>query len=385
MNKKGRIKFAILRGVMALFVALVVTTILIFISIDAGGRDRVAATIDALQTLLIRPFVSASGKIATKNITDILAAMIPTIFTALASCIMFSANQFNLGTEGGIMLGAFTAAMCAIYLQLPAGVHLVVCLSMAALSVALMMVIPAVLKAKWGVSEMVCSLMLNYVIMYLIKYFMNTSLADKSKGQLQSLTFLGTSKVPELISNGSKLTWGFVAAIVMVAAVALFMYRTRWGYAIRMIGINQDFAKYSGIKVAVVVVLCQVIGGLLAGLGGGFEMLGRYDYYSMLDLPGYGWTGITIAVIAAKNPIGVPFAAFLMAYLTKGCSLMATYSGVPSQLISIIQPVVFLFFAADQFLSHYRQRLVVKAAEEELAEKGKAAVAAAAAQEGSVK
>ena len=107
----------------------------------------------------------------------------------------------------------------------------------------------------------------------------------------------------------------------------------------------------------------------LAGIGGGIEMLGRYPTFSWRSLPGYGWTGITIAILAGNNPWFVPFASFFMAYLTKGCELMATYANVPSQLIDIIQGVIFLFFAAEQFLSKYRQKLVVKTAQEELAAK----------------
>ena len=119
----------------------------------------------------------------------------------------------------------------------------------------------------------------------------------------------------------------------------------------------------------------------LAGIGGGVEMLGRYSAYSWNALPGYGWTGITVAILAGNNPAFVPLAAFFMAYLNKGCLLMSTYCGVPSQLIDILQAVIFVFFAAKQFLAGYRQRLVVKGAQEELA----AQKAAAETAEGSVK
>ena len=295
--------------------------------------------------------------------------MIPIIFTGLAVCIMFSANQFNLGAEGGIMLGAFTTAMIAIYVPMAAFIHPLVAVIGGGVAVAVMMLLPALLKTKLNVSEMVCSLMLNYIIMYLIKFLMNTYLADKSKGQIQSYEFLETSKIAPLIDNGSKLSWGFIVAIAVVVLCGLFVYRTRWGYAIRMIGINQDFSRYSGMKVASVIVLSQVLGGFLAGIGGGIEMLGRYKTFSWSSLPGYGWTGITIAILAGNNPCFVPLAAFFMAYLTKGCELMATYANVPSQLIDIIQGVIFLFFAAEQFLSGYRQKLVVKFAQEELARK----------------
>ena len=373
--RRRSLTFTVVRGAAAIGIAILVAAILIFVSSEG---DRFGATLAALRQLLIGPLFRANGSINFKNICDVLAAMIPTIFTGLATCVMFSANQFNLGAEGGIMLGAFVGALCAIYLDLPAGVLPVVCVLAAAAAVGAMMLIPAVLKAKLGVSEMVNSLMLNYVVMYLIKYLLNTYLADKSKGQVQSYPFHEQAAIPQLIDNGSKLSWGFIVALVFVVLTALFMYRTRWGYAIRMIGINQDFAMYSGIKVGGVVILAQVLGGLLAGMGGGIEMLGRYTAFSWSALPGYGWTGITVAILARNNPAFVPLAAFFMAYLDKGCSLMSTYSGVPAQLIDIIQALIFLFFAAEQFLSGYRQKLVVRSAQEELAQK-------AAQAEGSVK
>lgn len=386
MNKRQSLFFSLIRGGAAILIALLVTTLLIFICAEAPDGASLGAAISAklvrtggaLRQLLIGPAFRANGGVSVKNLSDILASMIPITFTGLATCVMFSANQFNLGTEGGVMLGAFTGALAAIYLDLPAGLLPVVCVLIAAASVGVMMLIPAVLKAKLGVSEMVNSLMLNYVVMYLIKYLLNTYLADKSKGQIQSYPFRAQAAIPQLVDNGSKLSWGFVIALIFVVLTTLFMYRTRWGYAIRMIGINQDFAMYSGMKVGGIVILSQVLGGVLAGMGGGIEMLGRYTAFSWSALPGYGWTGITVAILAGNNPAFVPLAAFFMAYLNKGCNLMSTYSGVPSQLIDIIQALIFLFFAAEQFLSRYRQKLVVRSIQAELAGKARQA-------EGSVK
>ena len=376
MTRKREIRFIIIRSFVAICIALLVATLLIFIS--AGGdtfHEKLEATGEALRQMLIGPLFRMSKKKGTsfelKRLADILAAMIPTIFTGLSVCIMFSANQFNLGAEGGIMLGAFVSAMVAIYVPMPAGVHAVVAVLIGGAVVAILMLLPALLKTKLSVSEMVCSLMLNYIIMYVIKFLMNTYLADKSRGQIMSYPFRETSAIAPIVNNttfsGAKLTWGFVVAIVAVILCGLFMYRSRWGYAIRMIGINQAFAGYSGMKVGSVIVLSQVLGGFLAGAGGGVEMLGRYTSFSWSALPGYGWTGITIAILASNNPYMVPLAAFFMAYLSKGCDLMATYAKVPAQLIDIIQGVIFLFFAAEQFLAKYRQKLVVKSAEEEIA------------------
>ena len=386
MTKKRQILFSVIRGLLAILIALLVATLLIFLSADGDSfAEKLAATGGALKQLLVGPLfrMGRSGtKFDFKRLTDILASMIPIIFTGLSVCVMFSANQFNLGSEGGIMLGAFSTAMVAVYVPMAAAIHPIVGVLAGGLAVAVMMLLPALLKTKLDVSEMVCSLMLNYIVMYLIKFVLNTYLADKSKGQIQSYEFLESAKIAQLVDDGSKLSVGFLIAIAAVILCGLFMYRTRWGYAIRMIGINQDFARYSGMNVAAIIILSQVLGGALAGIGGGVEMLGRYSAYSWNALPGYGWTGITVAILAGNNPAFVPLAAFFMAYLNKGCSLMSTYCGVPSQLIDILQAVIFVFFAAKQFLAGYRQRLVVKGAQEELAAQ-KAAAAETA--EGSVK
>jgi len=377
MTKKRQLRFTIIRSLVAILIALFVATLLIFISAEGSTfLEKLQATGEALKQMLLGPIFRFSKKgglsFEIKRMLDILAAMIPTIFTGLSVCVMFSANQFNLGAEGGSLLGAFVAAMAAIYLPMSAGIHPFVAVLLGGLAVALVMLIPALLKTRLGVSEMVCSLMLNYIIMYVIKFLMNTFLADKSKGQVMSFPFRGTSAIAPISSDpiftGSKLTWGFVIAVLAVILCGLFMYRSRWGYAIRLIGINQEFAKYSGIRVGSVIVLSQVLGGFLAGVGGGIEMLGRYTSFAWNALPGYGWTGITIAILAGNNPLMVPFAAFFMAYLSKGCDLMATYANVPAQLISIVQGVIFLFFAADQFLSGYRQKLVVRSTQEKLAQ-----------------
>ena len=362
MNDRRLLLFSLLRGLAAILLALAVAAIFIFLSSDEP--------LTALKYMLLGPVVSfkATGnEFNTISFLTILAAMIPTIFSGLAVCVMFSANQFNLAGEGAIMLGGFVGALLGIYLNLNTGLHQVVCVLAGAVAGGLIMLIPAVLKVKLGASEMVTSLMMNYVVMFVILHFLNFVFADRSKGATQTFPFLETAKIPEIVANGTKLTWGFVVALIFVVIIALFMYRTKWGYAIRMIGINQSFAQYSGMQVGAVIVLSQVIGGMLSGMGGSIEVLGRFSTFLWRELPGYGWLGITIAILAKNNPIFVPFAAFFIAYLNKGCDLMATYSDVPSEMIDIIQAAIFLFFAAEQFLAKYRQRIVVRNAQRDLA------------------
>ena len=265
------------------------------------------------------------------------------------------------------MAGGFVAALCGVYLHMASGWHAAFCILVAAAVGGIIMLVPALLKVKLGASEMVTSLMLNYVCMFVVLHFLNYFFADRSKGSTQTFPFDATAQIPALVPGVSKLSWGFVAALLFTALVAVFLYRTRWGYAIRMIGFNQAFARYSGMRVGGTIVLSQVVGGVLSGIGGGVEILGRYSTFLWKELPGFGWTGITIAILAKNNPLLVPLAAFFIAYLNKGCQLMATYCDVPSEMIDIIQAAIFLFFAAEQFLSGWRQKIVVKNARADLA------------------
>ncbi|NLW28676.1 MAG: ABC transporter permease [Erysipelothrix sp.] len=370
MNKKRTFTFNLARAASAIGIAILVATFLIFVSSSGDTfSQKIVETLEALRAMLISPLFKTNGEFNLKGLYDILAGMIPIMFTGLATAVMFSANQFNLGAEGGIMLGAFVTALCGIYLPLPPVVLPVVSILIGSLATMLLLLIPAIFKAKLGVSEMVNSLMLNYIVMYGINFVLSTFLADKSKGQLQTLNIQAHASLPQLVGGGSKLSIGFIVAIITVVVISVLMYRTRWGYNIRMIGKNLDFSKYSGINVPFYIILSQALGGFLAGMGGSIEMLGRYNAYDWKSLPGYGWTGITVAILAGNNPKYVPLAAFFMAFLDKGCELMSTYSNVPAQLIDIIQAVIFLFFAAQNFLSRYRQKLVVQSAEEELLEK----------------
>ncbi len=361
MRDKRMVLFGFVRGAAAIALALAVGAIFIFLSSDEPFT--------ALRYLLIGPFVSYHGGVTafnTQNFYQVLAAMIPTIFTGLAVCVMFSANQFNLAAESCVLVGGFVGSLLGIYVNMATGWHAVVCVLVSSVVCGLIMLIPSVLKVKLGASEMVTSLMLNFVLLYIVLHFLNYHFADRSKGATMTFPFLESAKIPSIVPGNSKLTWGFVIALIFSLIVWIFMYRTRWGYAIRMIGINESFSLYSGMNVGGTIILSSVIGGLLSGMGGSLEVLGRYNTYVWRELPGYGWTGVTIAILAKNNPGAVPLAAFFLAYLNKGCQLMSTHSDVPSEMIDIIQAAIFLFFAAEQFLSGFRQKLVVKTTREEL-------------------
>lgn len=349
------IKFEIVRGAASILLALAVAMIFIFIISKTP--------FDALYNLIVGPFTKM------RYIYIILERMVPIIFTGLAVCVMFNANEFNLAAEGTLFFGALMSAVIAIYLQLPPVIHVVVCIAVAMVAGGVAMLVPALLKTKLGASEMVSSLMLNYILLQLGVYLLNYYYADRSQGATMSYPLQATAKIAKLVPK-TNLSWGIIIALVVTVLVSLFLYRTKWGYAIRIVGQNKSFAKYSGIKVGATVIMCNVIGGMLAGMGGAVEVLGYYSRFEWKQLPGYGWDGVTIAILAKNNPIFVPIAAFFMAYLRRGCDLMQLNTDVPAEMLSIIQAVIFLFFAAEQFMAKYRHKLVVKDAKDELIQKG---------------
>lgn len=348
-DKRLDLKFSIIRGIAAIFVSMGVAAILIFIMSDTP--------LDALQYMLVSPLSSS------RQIWGVFERMIPLMFTGLAVCVMFSANQFNLAAEGCVLLGGFISALFAIYVPMPSAFHIAFCILAGAIACGALMAVPALLQTKLGANVMVSTLMLNYIIQYAVQYFLVNKFADKGQGATMSYSFLETATIPKIKYQTS---WGFIIGIVMVLLVSLFMYRTRWGYSIRMIGINAKFSGYSGMKVGGIVVLCQVIGGMLSGMGGSVEVLGYFDRFKWRQLPGYGWNGVTIAILAKNNPILVPFAAFFLAYLSKGCVNMSIYTDVPAEMLEVIQAVIFLFFAAEKFLAGLRQKMVVMQTTNEL-------------------
>ena len=144
--------------------------------------------------------------------------------------------------------------------------------------------------------------------------------------------------------------------------IAVYMKRSAAGFALKLTGENQAFARYSGVGVGGVILASQFIGGLLGGMGGAVQVLGMYDRFQWTSLPGYGFDGVIVAILARKNPVMVPVAAFFLAYLRIGSDVMSSSTDVTNELVSIIQSIIILFVSAKVFLEAYRQKLVVKEA-----------------------
>ena len=352
MNNSAK-RFEIIRMFFAIVIALLVSFVLIFFVSDQP--------VEAIVALITGPLKSK------RNLANVVESMIPLIFTGTAVCIMFSANQINLATEGAFHLGGLVAAVCALQLGLPAGLSPAVALICAAVAGALFTAVPAILKIKTSSSEMVSSLMMNYLSLWFCTYILMHFICDAAVGS-------ASHKLPnesELMTlfRGTRIHVGIFIALAVAVFGYVFLYKTKIGYELRLAGENEKFARYSGINIVKVIVISQMVGGAIGGLGGGVELLSPiYSRFSWIDLLGYGWDAIIICTLAKKNPLKTPLAALFLAYLRVGASIMARSTDVTLEIVQVTQGIIILLAVAEHFLSKTKHKMIAREAKAALKE-----------------
>ncbi len=352
---RKNLKFEAIRTSLAILISLAIALILIC-SVSSQP-------LEALKAFLYGPIDNVRHR------GNIIEAAIPLAFTGLAISIMFKAKQFNLGAEGGFFIGAIAAMVVALEVTLPAGIHPAVAIVVGGIAGAIILSIPAFLKVKWGATELVSSLMLNYIAVFIGLYILINFFKDPNAGAMYSFKFPEATKLTLLVS-GTRVHFGLIIVAVMIVLCYYFLYKTKWGYAIRVTGENKRFAEYSGINTAKVIILAQVVGGFIAGMGGATEALGMYKRFSWQASPGYGWNGDIVAILARNNPAYVPVAAIFLAYLRVGADQMSRSTDVQSEMVAIIQGVIIVLIVAESFLSKYKHRLIYKEAKQNMSIKG---------------
>jgi simple sugar transport system permease protein len=204
--------------------------------------------------------------------------------------------------------------------------------------------------------------MFNYVAYYLGLYLINFHFRDKKAGYLVSLQLPKTAWLAQFVPD-TRLHWGIVLSLAMAVVVYLYLYHTTSGYEIRTTGFNERFARFGGINVARVIMLCQLIMGLLAGIGGMTEVMGIHRRFNWQTSPGYGWDGVIVAIIGRNHPLLIIAASFFLAYLRVGGQVLNLMSDVPAEMVSVIQSIIILLITAEAFLSQWRYRITVRQAE----------------------
>ncbi|TCL57959.1 simple sugar transport system permease protein [Kineothrix alysoides] len=337
--------FEVLRFGLAIFIAFAISFIIMSFSTDSPFA--------AIGNLFIGPMTSV------RRFSTVLETMIPLTFAGLAVNVMFKANQFNLAAEGALFMGALMSAIIAIYMPGPPIMVIIAGMIAAGIVGSLVCAIPGILKIKWNCSEMVISLMLNYVMLYFGTYIFNQVARDPDSAYKASYTFREGVNLGNIIPR-TRLHAGIFIVAVFVILTYIFMFKTKWGYKLRVTGSNIHFAKCAGISVAGVIMSSQLIGGFIAGVGGSTEMLGMYSRFQWSSLPGYGFDGVILNILAKENPAYVPVAAFFVAYLRIGADYMYKQSDVAAEIVAIIEGLVIVLVAATAFLSKFRHKMTTK-------------------------
>ncbi len=279
-----------------------------------------------------------------------LNEMTPLILTGLAIALVFNAGILNLGAEGQMFAGAVAGSCLAVIPNIPGFIHLIIIFFVSASIGALWSVLPAYASIKKKNSEILVSLMMNYLALYLGIYLIKKTIRDQTSGALMSVKFDPSTSLP-FINERYKLHIGIIFAVLIAMIFWYIIKKTPWGLKIKMIGSNMQFARYSGIKVKTNLFRIQLLSGAIAGTAGIVELIGYHGRFLWSSTPGYGWDGIIVAIMASKNPIFIPLSAAFLAYIRVGAQNMGRYTEVSPDLVKVIQGIIIIFLTAEGLFS----------------------------------
>ncbi len=329
---------SVLISVLAILLALLIGAILIAI---AGINPW-----EAYGYLLKGSFGSRYG------FGETLTRFIPLLFASLSFAIAHKSGFFNVGAEGQIYIGAIGALLVGAYVtNLPPILHITLSLLAGIVFGALWAGIAGALKIFLGSNELINTMMLNYVAIFLVEYLIHGPLKDPQLFIYQSSPILDSAKLPIILPK-TPLHAGLIIALVVTVLVFYLLYRTPIGYQMRTVGANLRAAKYAGINIVGVTLVALITTGGLAGLGGAVELMGAQFRMVAGFSPGYGYDGIGVAVMGRYNPVGIVLAAILFAIIRVGTGAMQRGAGVPFPLLSVIQGLIIIFVIASGYLTN---------------------------------
>ncbi|MDF1502819.1 ABC transporter permease [Roseisolibacter sp. H3M3-2] len=263
-------------------------------------------------------------------------------FTGLAFAIGARAGLFNIGAESQLAAGGFAAAVAGLALGgAPAILAVPVCIAAAAVGGGAVGAVPGVLKARFGASEVIVTIMLNFVVLALLNYVIAAHLHVPETLHTPEIA-AGVPRLADLSDafRGSAANAILLLALAAAAAAWWYLFRTRPGFELRAVGLQPDAAEYGGVDVGRVWVRAMALSGAVAGLGGLNYVLGYKHYYEEGFAAGSGFLGVAVALVGRNHPLGIVIAALLFATLSQGG--LAVNALVPKQMVEVLQAVVIL-------------------------------------------
>ncbi|HWQ78774.1 MAG TPA: ABC transporter permease [Anaerovoracaceae bacterium] len=317
-----------------------------------------------------------------KGMGQVLYFATPLILTGLSVGFAFKTGLFNIGAAGQFIMGAFAAIYIGVkWTFLPAPWHWIAALTGAALIGGLWALLPGLLKAYLNVHEVIATIMMNYIGMYMTNYLVKLSVYDSKKGLSMNTAesaVLPKGGLDDIFFNPlgstkdmSTVNCGIWIAIVIAIVMYIILNKTTFGYELKACGFNAHASKYAGINAKRNIVLSMVIAGMLAGLGGGLLYLSGANgrHIKVVDvLAAEGFNGIPAALLGLSNPIGIIFSAIFISYITQGGNYLQTLDYMP-EVIDIIIACIIYFSAFSlifrtllpRFLKYRKERQTAKA------------------------
>jgi general nucleoside transport system permease protein len=296
-------------------------------------------------------------------ITETLTRATPLIFTGLAAAVAFRARLYNIGAEGQLYAGAIAAVAASVAmtneaaeLALPAPIAFTLMIAAGALAGAMLLLVPTLLKTKFKVDEVVTTLLLNFIVLLFVSMLLDGPLKDPTAmGWPQSPTLPAELEFSKFVER-ARVHTGLLFAIALALVLWFVIRYTRFGVAMRAVGANDRAAAFAGIGVNATLVKVALISGALAGLAGVGEVAGRTGYVTLDMSPGYGYSGIVIAMLAGPSPIGVIFAAIFVGGTIVGADAMSRSVNVPTYISDVIVATALIAVLVAGLLTKYQVR-----------------------------
>ncbi len=294
-------------------------------------------------------FVGSVG--SRRAISETLFAATPLILAGLAVAVGFQAGLFNIGVNGQMHIGGMAALWVGFSLTLPAFIHIPLAIAAAIMAGAIWAGIAGFLKARTGAHEVITTIMLNFVALFLVDYLLKTSVFQATgRNDPISEKVNATAQFPTL-PTFDRLNIGFFFSLLAVAFVWWLMYRSTIGFEFRAVGFNPHGGRYAGMNVAWVYVGVMAVSGALAGIAGANPILGLEPYRGTSGFAGtIGFDAIALALLGRSHPIGVLFAGILFGALRAGGREMQGAAGVPLDLVLVLQAFIIVMIAAPRLV-----------------------------------
>ena len=285
------------------------------------------------------------------SIVNILNRSMGLILSGLCAAVAFNAGIFNLGAEGQIFLGAMAAALVGYQVTtLPSYMHIPLCILAGMAAGIVGAAIPGWLRVRWRVDEVISTIMLNTVFALFTSYLAVYPFRDPSRWSGTTPPIVDSAKLPFLIPS-IELRSGILISLVVAVLLFIVMHYTNIGYRWKMIGLNDRFCQYGGVRVAADQMRAMILSGAISGLAGAVLVCGSNFRYWESIARYVGWDGVLIAMLAKNNPLGVIASSFIFAIFKNGALGMETVSKVPSDLTSVMLAMLILFVTGRQFVS----------------------------------